>query len=94
MFILNEQPLFRLNLFRVQRPLSSCCTDLQLRCNVQEPGRPKPAVLPCITVHVKVCSMVSNCVILDIVKVSTHRLLCQLRNLLRNSCSVNQSNAA
>lgn len=68
---INEQPLFKVDLFSLQRHIQLQCTDVQLGCSNQKVVAPKAVVLSCITVHVKVFSIASSCLVVDIMKAST-----------------------
>ena len=83
-FMVNGQPQFKLDLFSLKRPLPHLCTNVQLACSNQEAASAKSTVVSCITLHVKVLSIASSCLVIDTIKVSTtpnlwtpcvHRLL-------------------
>ena len=73
----NGQPCFKLDLFSfLQRPLPLYCTDVQLGCSNQLAVSPKSVVLSCFTLHVKVFSIASSCLVVDVIKASTIPSVC------------------
>lgn len=70
-YSINGQPLFKLDLFSLQRPLPLYCSEVQLGCSNQKAVPPKAVVLSCIALHVKVFSIASSCLVVDAIKVST-----------------------
>ncbi|KAL0022602.1 hypothetical protein WJX77_008270 [Trebouxia sp. C0004] len=70
-YFINLQPLFRLELFSVQRPIHICCTALQPVYSSQQPAKQKSAVLSSAVMHVEICSLTMSFLAVDVNQEST-----------------------
>jgi len=70
-FVIDLQPLFRLELFSVQRPLHICCTALQPVYSSQQPAKAK-SVLSSAVLHVEICSFTMSFLAVDVIQVQVH----------------------
>ncbi len=71
-YIIDVQPIFRLELFSVQRPLHICCTALQPVYSSQQPAKAKSAVLSSAFMHVDICSLTMSFLAVDVIQVQVH----------------------
>lgn len=67
-FYINKQPLFRLELFSIQRPLLTCYAYGQAVCSNQQPVNAAPSRALCL----KVCSLSCSFLVVDVIKVNSH----------------------
>jgi len=105
-YFIDVQPIFRLELFSVQRSLHICCTvlqpvysSLQPVYRGQQPAQAKSAVLTCAVTYVEVCSFTMSFLAVDVFQVQVHPCyapcleyrLCMLQHKLASSSEDAQS---
>ncbi len=71
-YYINSQPLFRLELFSVQRPINICCTALQPMYISQQPANAMSTVLSSAVTYIEICSLTVRFLTVDVIQVQVH----------------------